>query len=206
MNDEIRPETTTRKGGWPKGKPRPKAKRPDWDSDGFDKKPEPSPMLAKMKARPNWESSDFAGPGAGLEGVDRLHIPPEIIDSLWRDGIALQFITKAVRGMETPQELTQMTRGGWTPVHQSDFDGVLDGRLMSKGVDEIITVGDCMLVARPAEMQKKAKSQERTEATEQTKRAERELLENGVRASGGRHITVRNQINKSLERIEIPEE
>src|SRR4051812_12763691 len=81
--------------------------------------PPKNPMLAKMKARPNWESEDYVGVGG--DGVDRLKIPQDIVDSLWRDGIALQWATKSVRGMETPQQLSVMTKGGWTPVHQSDF-------------------------------------------------------------------------------------
>src|SRR5215467_7402264 len=105
-------------------------------------------MIAKMKARPNWESEDFVG--VGQDGIDRLHIPDDKVLALARDGVSLQWITRSIRGQDTPQEVSKMEKGGWTPVHQEDFDGMLDGLFMPKGKNDApICVDDCMLVARP---------------------------------------------------------
>lgn len=196
--------------GWPKGKPRAfKVKPlPEAIKAAADRAAAPpkNPMLAKMKARPNWDNDDFVG--VGHEGTDRLKIPEEIIDALWRDGIALQWVTRSVRGMETPQELGRMTRGGWTPVHQTDFDGIMDGMFMSKGMDEPITVEDCLLVARPAELQKKARVSEKREAVRPLQIAEEQIGHGipGVTGSDLREKGVNNTIKKGYERIEIPEE
>src|ERR1700693_770649 len=101
-----------RAGGWPKGRPRTSkpAAEPEAVKVAADRAeaPKKSSMLAKMKQRPNWEGDDFVGVGA--DGVDRLKIPPEIVQALHRDGVALQWVTKSVRGQETPQELSKMTK------------------------------------------------------------------------------------------------
>lgn len=199
-----------RRGGWPAGKPR-MGRRPVMQMDvddapaPFRTVPPKNPMMAKMKARPNWDSDDFVG--VGQDGVDRLKIPQDVVDALHRDGIALQWITKSVRGMEAPQELSKMTRGGWTPVHQSDFDGVLDGMFMSKGIDEQITVDDCLLVARPAELQKKARMSERRDSARPLQIAQEQLGHGipGVTGSDHRTATGGNMIKQTMERIEIPD-
>jgi hypothetical protein len=161
--------------------------------------------MSRMKARPNWESDDFVG--VGIDGVDRLKIPDDILQALHRDGVALQWVTRSVRGMETPQELSKMTRGGWTPVHQSDFGGLLDGMFMSKGLDDVITIEDCMLVARPAEIQAKARRAEKRDAMLPLQIAEEQLGHGIPNVTGSNHPTATrgNQIKKSMERIEIPE-
>lgn len=208
MTEAAKSESTKRKGGWPAGKPRGKkpvtaSAEPDSAPVVIRQVPPKSPMLAKMKARPNWDNEDFVG--VGMDGVDRLKIPADIVDSLYRDGIALQWVTKSVRGQETPQELSKMTKGGWTPVHQSDFDGILDGMFMSKGIDDTITVDDCLLVARPAEIQKKARIAERREASRPLQIAEEQLGHGIPGVTGSSHKSVSNSIKKSMERVEIPE-
>ncbi len=199
-------ETVTKRRGWPKGKPRGTKPTVEEVTAAADRAaaPKKNPMLARMKARPNWENDDY---GTAFEGSDRLHISPDIVDALWRDGIALQWATRSVRGMETPRELAQMTRGGWTPVHQSDFDGVLDGLFMSKGLDDFpIAVEDCLLVARPTELQKKSKRVMQSDARQPLRIAE-EYIGHGIPGvTGSNHKSVKNQINASVERIEIPDE
>lgn len=160
-------------------------------------------MLTKMKSRPNWEGDDFVG--VGLDGVDRLNIPRDIVDALYRDGVALQWVTKSVRGQEMPQELSKMTRGGWTPVYQSDFDGLLDGMFLSKGIDDVIMVDDCMLVARPAEIQVKARREQMREAGRPLQIAEEQLGHGIPGVTGSNHRSVQNSIKRTMERVEIPE-
>jgi hypothetical protein len=194
-----------KRAGWPKGKPRlPKQEEVAVAADRAEQRAAmPPKMIAKMKSRPNWESDDYVG--VGMDGVDRLHIPDEIVQSLYGDGIALQWVTKSIRGQETPQELSKMTRGGWTPVHQSDFDGLLDGMFMPKGHDDVITVDDCMLVARPAEIHTKAKMLEKRSARRPLEISEEQLGRGIPNVSGADHKSVHNSIKKTMERIEIPE-
>jgi len=208
MTDETTIETDTKhKGGWPKGKPRGRrlTPTPEAISAAADRAAVKPSLMSRMKARPNWESDDFVG--VGIDGVDRLRIPDDIIQSLHRDGVALQWVTRSVRGQETPQELSKMTRGGWTPVHQSDFDGLLDGMFMSKGLDDVITVEDCMLVARPAEIQAKARRAERRDSMLPLQIAEEQLGHGIPNVTGSNHPTATrgNSIKKSMERVEIPE-
>ncbi len=210
MTDDAKTETETpkRRGGWPAGKPRGSRVRamPDAVAAAADRAaamPRASNLLSKMKARPNWEGDDYVG--VGMDGVDRLRIPPEVVQALHRDGVALQWVTKSVRGQEMPQELSKMTRGGWTPVHQSDFDGVLDGMFLSKGIDDVITVDDCMLVARPAEIQAKAVREMKRDATRPLQIAEEQLGHGIPGVTGSNHKSVQNSIKRTMERVEIPE-
>ena len=195
-----------KKHGWPKGKPRGPRAKPGPSRDqvkaAADRAERPS-MLSKMKARPNWDSDDFVG--VGMDNVDRLRVPDDIVQALYRDGIALQWITRSVRGQETPQEMSKMTRGGWTPVHQSDFDGLLDGVFMPKGQDDAIGVDDCLLVARPVAIQQKAVMQASREANSRLRIIEEQLGSGIPNVTGSAHSTVRNSIKKSVERIEVPE-
>lgn len=200
MSDNETPAEVVKKArGWPKGKPRvTKAK-----IMAMADRAEPVSMLKKMKARPNWEGEDFVG--AGIDGVDRLKIPDEIVDALRRDGMALQWITRSVRGMETPQEVSRMTRGGWTPVHQEDFDGLLDGLFMPKGHSDVIGVDDCMLVARPVEIDSKARSANFRQARRPLQVVEDQIGHGipGVTGSDVHRYGGKNTINKSFERIEF---
>lgn len=206
MTDETstnteQPVTEKRRGGWPKGKARPATRIPL--TAAAVAASAPNALLSSMKARPNWENDDYVG--VGQDNVDRLRIPSDLVQSLYHDGVALQWVTKSVRGQETPQELSKMTQGGWTPVHQSDFGGVLDGMFLSKGIDEVITVDDCMLVARPAEIQRKARAAEQREANRPLRIAEEQLGHGVPNVTGSNHPSVRNTVNKTMERIEIPE-
>lgn len=205
MEDAVQAPARKR-AGWPKGKPRNKPQDEDVvaAADRAEARAaSPPKMIAKMKSLPNWESDDFVG--VGFDGVDRLRVPDEIVQALHRDGVALQWITRSIRGQETPQELSKMTKGGWTPVHQSDFDGLLDGMFMPKGHDDVITVDDCMLVARPTEIHKKAKALERKDARMPLQIAEEQIGTGIPNVTGSNHESVRNSIKKHIERVEIPE-
>jgi hypothetical protein len=202
MTDEIGAAPTKRRGGWTKGKPRKTVADVKAAADRADPATKQMAfMKLKMKARPNWESDDF-----GMEaGSDMLNIARETIDAFARDGVALQWATREVRGMEMKRQQRQTAAEGWTPVHVSDFDGILDnGKFLPKGVDEYIQVGDCQLVARPMALHQKAKRAEQTLADEHLD-GPRQMLQQGINATGGRHPSVRNQINVHLDRVEIPD-
>jgi hypothetical protein len=158
-------------------------------------------MKLKMKARPNWEDPDF-----GFEpGADVLSISQEKVDALARDGVALEWATSSVYGQEMKRELRQTYANGWTPVHLSDFDGILDdGKFAPKGADENIQVGACMLVARPSALHQKAKMQARRDANEQLLLPQ-QMAQQGIPVPGGNHRSVRNEINVYQERIDIPD-
>jgi hypothetical protein len=191
-----------RRGGWPKGKPR-AAKTVEEVKAAADRAQTKPSLLSKMKSRPNWESEDFVG--VGLDAVDRLKVPEDILHALYRDGVALQWVTRSVRGQETPQELSKMTRGGWTPVHQSDFDGILDGLFMPKGQDDAIGVDDCLLVARPVALHQKSRRAMDRDAALPLQISEEQIGRGIPGVTGSDHKTVNNRIKKTLERVEIPE-
>jgi hypothetical protein len=196
--------TTPKRRGWPKGKPRAKP-LPKTAVEAAVKRAVDRPsLLSRMKSRPNWD--DDTAVSVGEEGVDRLHIDQRIVEDLAAEGVALQWITHQVRGQDAPQEMSRMVKGGWTPVHQSDFDGVLDGLFMPKGQDSVVTVDDCMLAARPMHIQQSARVRERRMARAPLAIKEAELGR-GLNVPGGDHIsaTRQNSIKKTIERIEIPE-
>jgi hypothetical protein len=167
---------------------------------------EQNPMLRKMKAKPNWESEDFVG--VGQDGVDRLRIPDETVLALARDGVALQWITRSIRGQETPNLVAPMTRGGWTPVYQSDFDGVLNGLFMPKNNEDTpIVVDDCMLVARPIAIQSKAERARNRDANLPLQISQEQIGQGIPGVTGATHPTalMGNKIKMTRERIAIPE-
>jgi len=196
---------TKKSRGWPKGKPRGPRMTKEKVAAAADRAAAPTPLHMKMKSRPNWESEDFIG--VGHDEVDRLHIPADIVNALHRDGIALQWITRSIRGKDEPQETAKFTRRGWTPVHQSDFDGLLDGMFMPKGQDDVIGVDDCMLVARPVEIDAKARMSMRRDSGRPLQIVEESLGRGIPNVTGSNHHTATrgNHINKRMERIEIPE-
>lgn len=213
MTDEVKIEMEEKpsktvmkaKGGWPKGKPRMNPAVVKAKADAAEKPK--NDLISKMKARPNWDTGvneQFGTP----EEIDRLKIPEEKLDALRRDGVALQWVTRSVRGMEVPGEISKMARGGWTPVHQSDFGGILDGVFMGKGTDDVIGVGDCMLVARPVEIDNKARMLASQESQSPVKRVRDRITRGMDNVSGSDHpsATSKNHIKITRESIQIPTE
>jgi hypothetical protein len=162
-------------------------------------------IWSKMKAKPNWD--DDTGDELLASEVDRLAIPQHIVSALARDGVALQWVTRSVRGQDAPQEIARFRRGGWTPVNGTDFDGILDGLFMPKGTDDTICVEDCMLVARPIAIHEKAKARDRRAADEPLRIKVAELGA-GLNIPGGNHPTAtrQNKISISREGIEVPKD
>lgn len=157
-----------------------------------------------FKARPNWESEDFVG--VGIDGSDRLKIHDDKLLAIARDGWSLQWVTRSIRGQDTPQQLSQMEKGGWTPVYQSDFEGLLDGDFMPKGKhSEPITVDDCMLVYRPTLLHMKAERAQRRDALLPLQIAEEQIGHGIAGVTGATAPGVRNTIKKTIERVEIPD-
>jgi hypothetical protein len=177
-------------------------RRPDPQGEEESKRPS---IWAKMKNKPNWD--DDTGDAIDASEIDRLYIPMSILKGLERDGVALQWVTRSVRGQDAPQEVAKFRRGGWTPVHNSDFDGILDGMFLPKGTDEVICVEDCMLVARPVAINDKARARDKRAADEPLRIKQAELGA-GLNIPGGNHPTATrgNKISISREGIEVPKD
>ncbi len=158
-------------------------KRPEW----------------KMRSKPNWEDIDPT-----LEdSPDKLHIPRHLIP----EGMDMIWCTDSVLGQEFPQHRSSREKMGWTPVHQEDFDGQLNGMFMPKGAEGEIKMTGMTLMARPMSLSIKAKTAERRAALEQVAIKEQALRGGDLPVSlDSQHTTAlqSNRINKSMERITIP--
>lgn len=162
-----------------------------------DVKHEPKASL-KMRAAPNWETID----PSDSESPDRLHIPPHMCPP----GMALQWVTESVLGQPFPQHRSSFERKGWTPVHQDDFDGQLDGMFMPKGSGGEIKTTGLVLMARPKELNVRAKRLEERQAREQVQVKEQAWRAGEIGTSlDSQHSTAinSNRINKSVERLPI---
>jgi hypothetical protein len=156
----------------------------------------------KMKAKPNWEDVD-----PNMEDTpDRLRIPFE----QWPEGMSLQWVTDSVLGQSMGQHRSTFERTGWTPVHQSDFDGRFDGMFMQRGVEGEIKYEGLVLMARPMELTLKAKREEQRRAREQIEIKERALrggdIPNVTLDATHKSALQTNKIGKSYERIAVPED
>jgi len=186
MNEEVEKR--------PRGRPR---KNPL-----VEREPIHEPKSSRMQASPNWETIDpFSEASA-----DRFKIDPAILP----DDLAFMWVTDTVYGQPDPQHRMTFEKGGWTPVHQSDFDGQLDGMFMKKGDRGEINNGGLVLMARPVELQIRAKHRERKAANEPIQIKEQALRGGdlpGVSLDPD-HPSARryNHITKTMERIEIPED
>ena len=155
----------------------------------------------KMRAKPNWENLD---PTAN-DTPDKLRIDPSKIPP----GMSAQWVTDSILGKPMPQHRAVFEKGGWTPVHQDDFDGQFDGMFMPKGVDGEIKLEGMTLMMRPKELTDRAKALDRRNAREQVSVKEQALRGGDINTSlDSQHPSAinTNRINKSVERISIPED
>lgn len=155
----------------------------------------------RMKEKPNWDHID---PNES-DTPDRLHIPRNIIP----DGYDLLWATDTIFGQPQPQQMSARVKTGWTPVHQEDFEGRFDGMFMMKGAQGHIKMDGAILMARPIEISNRAKKAERRAALEQVAVKEQALRGGDIPVSlDSQHPSAVgfNKINKSIERIAIPED
>jgi hypothetical protein len=158
----------------------------------------------KMKAAPNWEhGADHLAKGTG--SVDRLHIDPDLIP----EGMSFQWVTDSVYGRPETQHRADFEKGGWTPVHGEDFDGQFDGMFLPKGTEGEIKNEGVVLMARPKELNIKAKMAECKKADEAVRSQSYALKEGrmpGITLDAEHPSAINsNRINKSVERLMIPE-
>ena len=162
-----------------------------------------APIRHKMKAKPNWEDDDIDN--LPDESPDRLRVDPAIVP----EGMSLQWVSDSIYGQAIPQHRAKFEKRGWTPIHQEDFDGVFDGLFMPKGMEGEIKVDGMVLMARPAEMTRKAKLVERRNAQEAVRIKEQALRGGDINTSlDSQHPSAlqTNRINRTMERIQIPED
>ena len=193
--DEVAPTPVKRGPGRP-----PKAKPAEAEAA-------PSPSKFKMKAKPNWEEIS----PLDEQTPDKYKFPPSIEAKLPTD-LSFQWVRNTIVGQEDPQWRGGFEKTGWTPVHQEDFDGLLDGVFMRKGDASEINVGGMVLMARPKELSDKAKLQQQREARQQVAIREQALLNGDVGVTlDGTHKSAlsTNRINRQFDggfqRLSVPE-
>ena len=189
MNDEVVK---------PRGRGRP---RKSVEFSGRESLRENSERPLKMRAKPNWESID----ASAADTLDRLHIDPSLIP----EGMSAQWVTSTVYGQGVPQHRSKFEARGWTPVHQDDFDGQFNGMFMPKNADGEINVDGLVLMMRPKELTAKAQHRDRVKALQEVAIKERDLKGGALNIPlDSTHSSAlnSNKINRTLERIVIPEE
>lgn len=168
---------------------------------GVEREATREPIQHKMRAKPNWETMNPDDD----ETPDRLRIPKE----LFPDGMDFQWVTDSIFGQPQPQRRSTFEKAGWTPVHNGDFDGLLDGRFTPAGTDGELKVDGVVLMARPLEYSKKAKIRDRRQALEQVAIKEQSLKGGDIGTSlDSQHPSAvrSNRISKTVERLNIPED
>jgi hypothetical protein len=186
-------QTTIRRG---RGRP---SKSP------IEREPQRESNKFKMRSNPNWETVDpFAE-----DTPDQLRIMPSLIP----EGLSFQWVTESIYGKPMPERLAMFERKGWTVVHNDDFDGQLDGLYNKRGSTEPVRKDGMVLVARPVEMTIKARARDKQQALEKVRIKEQALFggellsEKGVTLDATHRSAVGfNRINKSVERLTIPDD
>lgn len=134
------------------------------------------------------------------ENADRLHVPRELIP----EGMDYQWVTITIFGQPQPQNIARFQRKGWTPVPSERHEGLF----MPKGYKGMIEVDGLGLYERPLEFTQLARQHERKKAREQVAIREQQLRGGNIEGVGfdTRHQTVVNKVNKSYERINVPQD
>jgi hypothetical protein len=140
----------------------------------------------------------------GADDGNQLNIPQD----LHPEGITLQWVTHSIYGKEEPQRRAKFMQAGWLPVHATDFDGAFDGMFAPRGGDEEIQRDGLVLMAKPSELVRKSKDKERRDARQQVAIKEQALYGGEIDAMGADHPSAKrfNHVNRSVERVVIPEE
>jgi hypothetical protein len=154
-----------------------------------------------MRAAPNWVDVDLSE----ADNPDKLHIPPSMVP----EGMSFQWVTESVLGQPFAQHRAGFEKKGWTPVHQDDFDGQLDGMFMPKGAEGEIKMTGMVLMARPSEMTERAKRADKRAAMEQVQIKEQAWRHGDIGTtldSRDQSAVGFNHIRKSVEKLVAPDE
>lgn len=133
---------------------------------------------------------------------DRLSVPKELIP----DGMDYLWVTGSIYGQPQPQRLARFQKQGWRPVPASRHDGMF----MPSGYEGYIEVDGLILHERSKKISDMAKAFEVKKARAQVRAKEAQLLGGAIDnvTLDTRHPSAlrSNRINKSYEKIEIPDE
>ena len=134
------------------------------------------------------------------EEGDMLHIPPELIP----DGMRYNWKTISVLGQPQARRFGRYQATGWEPVPASRHPGLFT----PKGYEGEIEYDGLVLMEKPEEMCRQTEAREFAKARQQVQAKEQQLRGGDVGTTlDSRHKTAlrSNKINKSFERIDIPE-
>ena len=184
---------------WPKGRPRKKI------SPATPAKPA---KPVKERAGNNWDdekSKSFLdkvrsqdGSGWRDRSQDTLFsLSEETMGWLQQNSLDAQWCTREVYGEKQDRHFGNLMVNGWTPVEENSVPGV--------GVTEI---GGSVLCVRPMHISDKARQAER-DKSQAVLDLRRQYLTEGVplQSGAGRHPSAiaSNKLNRSLERVDVPE-
>lgn len=179
-------------------------KKPIRKNPGIERE-QPRPETRwSMKARPEgWSANDSFETD---DNPNKQNIPRHMIP----EGMDMRWVTDTVYGKPFAEWRSQAERNGWTPVHPEDFDGRFDGQYAPKGTKGECRVEGQVLMARPLELSDRAKQRDRRAALQQVAIKEQALTGGdlrGVSLDTTHETALRaNRINKTVERIALPED
>lgn len=143
---------------------------------------------------------DYDRQAALEEENDMLHIPKELIP----DGMRYNWKTLSVLGQQQARRFGRYQATGWEPVPASRHPGLFT----PKGFEGEIEYDGLVLMEKPEEMCRQTEERERRKAREQVQAKEQQLRGGDVGTTlDSRHRSAlqSNKINKSFERIDIPD-
>lgn len=143
---------------------------------------------------------DYDRQAALEEENDMLHIPDEIIP----DGMRYNWKTLSVLGMQQSRRFGRYEATGWSPVPASRHPGLFTPR----DYEGQIEYDGLVLMEKPEELCRQTEAREYMKARGQVQAKEQQLKGGDVGTTlDGRHKSAlrTNKINKSYERIDIPE-
>jgi hypothetical protein len=165
------------------------APKRDWSE------PDSSPRNAFLKrvratAQQGWNDAALT--------EDRLAIDRDILADLEREGIKLQWVTHSVFGRPEPHHASKFARGGWQAVEPGEIEGI-----------SVTQIDGLQLMARPIEIDRKAREHDRRAARSQVQTKEMALYGGtDMRAMGADHDSARrfNHVRRHVEPIHVPED
>ena len=150
-------------------------------------------------AKPKAVRIDYDRQAALEEEDNMLHIPPELVP----DGMRYNWKTLSVFGAQQSRRYGRYQATGWEPVPASRHPGLFT----PKGYEGEIEYDGLILMEKPEELCRQTEAREYKKAREQVQAKEQQLRGGDVGTTlDSRHKTAlqSNKINKSYERIDIP--
>jgi hypothetical protein len=143
---------------------------------------------------------DYDRQAALEEENDMLHIPQEIIP----EGMRYNWKTLSVLGMQQARRFGRYEATGWSPVPASRHPGLFT----PKGYEGQIEYDGLVLMEKPEELCRQTEAREFNKARSQVQAKEQQLRGGDIGTSLDSHHRTAlqtNKINKSYERINVPE-